>query len=219
MAGRGGPRSCAVGGAFASTRLLASQKFLQGPRPLHHASHGPPSPTIVGADANDLILAMRSAPESSSRAPNKVTNFSPSAPIFARECRRWMPVASRSVFQATNVRKQSKEAERRETRSPRSAPFGMRRAQSAARSPFGVPPRHSLQRTNATAQPQLRASWDGTREERVLPAPGRPAVQRSLDRRPVIVPAGRIRQGRPGTAVTSCRPREPTPAPPYGVTA
>src|SRR3984885_10059228 len=61
-----------------------------------------------------------------------------------------------------------------------SAPSGVRRAQSAARSPLGVPPRHLLQRANATAQPQLRASWDGTSEERVLPAPGRPAVQRSL---------------------------------------
>ena len=113
---------------------------------------------------------------------------------------------------------ESKEAERRETRSPRPHPSGMRRARSAARSPLGVPPRHLLQRANATAQPQLRASWDGTSEERVLPAPGRPAVQRSLDRRPVIVPAGRIRQGRPGTAVTSRRPREPTLAPLCGVT-
>jgi hypothetical protein len=110
--------------------------------------------------------------------------------------------------------KKSKEAERRETRSPRSAPFGARRGPSADRSPLGVPPRHSLQRTNATAQPQLRASWDGTRQERALPAPGRPAVQRSLDRRPVIVPAGRKRRGRPGVTVTNRYPREPAPAPP-----
>src|SRR5580704_15778841 len=119
-----------------------------------------------------------------------------------------------------NVRtEESKEAERRETRSQRPHPSGVRRAQSAARSPLGVPPRRLLQRANATAQPQLRASWDGTREERALPAPGRPAVQRSLDRRPVIVPAGRIRQGRPGVTVTNRYPREPTLAPPCGVTA
>ena len=118
-----------------------------------------------------------------------------------------------------NERKESKEAERRETRSPRTAPCGMRRARIAARSPLGVPPRHLLQRANATAQPQLRASWDGTSEERALSAPGRPAVQRSLDRRPVIVPAGRIRQGRPGVTVTNRHPREPTLAPPRGVTA
>jgi hypothetical protein len=45
-----------------------------------------------------------------------------------------------------------------------------------ARSPAGVPPRHLRQRPNATAQLQLRASWDGTSEERVLPAPGRPSA-------------------------------------------
>jgi hypothetical protein len=93
----------------------------------------------------------------------------------------------------------SKEAERRETRSPTVRTLRCGSAQIAARSPFGVPPRRLLQRTNATAQPKLRASWDGTGEERVLAAPGRPPVQRSLDRRPVIVPAGRNRLGRPGT--------------------
>ena len=36
----------------------------------------------------------------------------------------------------------------------------MRRALKASRSPVGVPPRRLLQRTNAAAQLQLRASWD-----------------------------------------------------------
>src|ERR1700722_17324655 len=81
----------------------------------------------------------------------------------------------------------SKEAERRETRSPTVRTSRRGSAQIAARSPFAVPPRRLLQRTNATAQPKLRASGDGTGEERVLAAPGRPPVQRSLDRRPVIV--------------------------------
>ena len=46
---------------------------------------------------------------------NKATNLSPSAPIFARECRRWGPVASRSLLRATmderRIRKRN--AERR----------------------------------------------------------------------------------------------------------
>ncbi len=40
--GEGGPRSCAVGGALALTFLLTLQNFRHGPRPLHHASRGPP---------------------------------------------------------------------------------------------------------------------------------------------------------------------------------
>jgi hypothetical protein len=39
----------------------------------------------------------------------------------------------------------------------------MRLASSGTRSPVGVPPRLLRQRPNATAQLQLRASWDGTR--------------------------------------------------------
>ena len=37
---------------------------------------------------------------------------------------------------------------------------GARRASGGTRSPVGVPPRLLLRRTNATAQLQLRASWD-----------------------------------------------------------
>src|SRR6202021_2272202 len=83
---------------------------------------------------------MRSAPESSLRGKN----FSLFAPIFVREHQRWMPIPSRSALRATNVRtEESKEAERRETRSQPPHPCGVRRAQSAARSPLGVPPRLS----------------------------------------------------------------------------
>ncbi len=68
---------------------------------------------------------------------------------------------------------ESKEAERRETRSQPPHPSGVRRAQSAARSPLGVPPRHLLQRRfTPQAQPQLRASCDGIATGAGLPAPG-----------------------------------------------
>src|ERR1700728_2487368 len=60
--GEGGPRSCAVGGALDSTLLLALQDFPHRPRPLHHASHGPPSPLSRGR-MRDSIPAMRFASE------------------------------------------------------------------------------------------------------------------------------------------------------------
>ena len=80
---------------------------------------------------------MRSAPESSSRGKN----------FFAlrTDLRQRTPAVdtgiSRSALRATNVRKESKEAERRETRSQPPHPSGVRRARIAARSPLGVPPR------------------------------------------------------------------------------
>ena len=66
---------------------------------------------------------------------------------------------------------------------------GARRASVGTRSPVGVPPRHLLRRTNATAQLRLRASWDvaPTGVTHLPPVP----VQRA-PRRPVIMPAGRI---------------------------
>jgi hypothetical protein len=65
----------------------------------------------------------------------------------------------------------------------------MRRASSGTRTPVGVPPRLSLRRPNATAQPQ--AALPGTRlRNGCYPSPPVP-VQRA-SRRPVIVPAGRL---------------------------
>ena len=46
---------------------------------------------------------------------------------------------------------------------------GARRASGGTRSPVGVPPRLLLRRTNATAQLQLRASWDAARDGRYPP--------------------------------------------------
>ena len=100
---------------------------IQLAKPCHHCRDCRVKPGNDEVRANDLVLAMRFAPESSSR--HKISSLS--APIFAREYRRWMPVVSRSALRATNVRtEESKEAERRETRSqpPHLARCGARRA-------------------------------------------------------------------------------------------
>src|ERR1700722_1350595 len=110
---------------------------------------------------SQIVLAMPFAPESSSRASNKATK-----PFALRtDLRQRTPAVDAgrlTICASSHEMKESKEAERRETRIQPPHPCGVRRAQSAARSPLGVPPRHLLQRANATAQPQLRASWDGT---------------------------------------------------------
>ena len=92
---------------------------------------------FVNSARNLLVLAARSAPELSSRASNKTTNVSLSAPTFAREYRRWMPVSSRSVLQAVprteepkNERKKARKrnAERRVSNLRTLAGCGARRA-------------------------------------------------------------------------------------------
>jgi hypothetical protein len=97
---------------------------------------------------------------------------------------------------------------------------GAARAESAARSPSGVPPRRLLQRANATAQLQLRASWDlvGAHDpdgskgraqfSRALPAPSCPSPASCLADRSSCR-SGVIPRSRPGAEVTSRRPREP----------
>jgi hypothetical protein len=76
---------------------------------------------------DDMLLRSRDAIRTRviGTRSNKATNLSLSAPIFAREYRRWLPVPSRSVFQVTMYeRRKSKEAERRQTRSQRPHPAG-----------------------------------------------------------------------------------------------
>jgi hypothetical protein len=111
------------------------------------------------------------------------------------------PVGSSGLQIHPATRLQRREAERRQTRisNLRTPTFilaasgrteeGARRASIGTRSPVGVPPRHLLRRTNATAQLRLRASWDValTGVTHLQPVP----VQR-VPRRPVIMPAGRI---------------------------
>ena len=83
-------------------------------------------------------------------------------------------------------------------------------------SPPGVPPRHSRQRPNATAQLQLRTSWDGTSQDRALSDPRHPQCS-GLPRRPVIVPAGRFYPEPPGSGGDEPPPAGTALAPPAGV--
>jgi len=132
--------------------ILIAQTRGEAPSPSLRST----SPRVRGeVKTSDLVLAVRSAPELlfKNRFPRPPHRSSPEN--TGGGCRS----PHDPCFEHSQERtEESKEAERRETRSPRSAPSGVRRAQSAARSPFGVPPRHLLQRANATAQPQLRAS-------------------------------------------------------------
>jgi hypothetical protein len=110
------------------------------------------------------------APESSSRHQIKPRMLSLSAPIFVRECRRWLPVVSRSVLQATKERtEESKEAERRETRiqPPHPAGCGARRA---LRARLSASHHGSCQWEYFIPRLNLgQASWDGTGRTRGLP--------------------------------------------------
>ena len=75
---------------------------------------GPPPPLPRGR-MKQAISFSRCDPHPSHRHATRISSLS--APIFAREHRRWSPVSSRSVLRATNVRtEKSKEAERRQTR-------------------------------------------------------------------------------------------------------
>jgi hypothetical protein len=99
-----------------------------------------------------------------------------------------------------------KEAKRRQTRILPFRIIRMRsRAESAARSPVGVPPRRLRQRANAAAQ--LQNALPGRRFRRALSAvlcPS-PATKSQTGHR-----AGRaFSRSRPGVEVTSRRPREP----------
>ena len=111
-----------------------------------------------------------------------------------------------------------KEAERRQTHA-RGLHRRMQRALSGARSPVGVPPRRLLRRANATAQLQIRASWDLVgrtipmvrkivRSQRALPAPSCPSPASVLADRSSCRP-GVFSRSRPGAEVTSLHPREP----------
>jgi hypothetical protein len=135
--GEGGPRTCAVGGAFTLKLLLTHQNFPHRPRPLHHASHGPPPLTRGRMQA---ISFSRCGPHPSHRHAVRISPLS--APIFARECRRWSPASHDQNFEPRNVRTEEKQGSGTPTDAyPTSAPCGVRRARSAARSPLGVPPR------------------------------------------------------------------------------
>ena len=85
------------------------------------------------------ISLSRCGPHPSHRHAKEISPLS--APIFARECRRWLPVSSRSALWATLYERRKQGSGTPTDAYPTSAPFRVRRAQSAARSPLGVPPR------------------------------------------------------------------------------
>src|SRR3984957_4432796 len=90
--------------------------------------------------ASNLVLAMRFAPESSSRGKN----FS----ALRTDLRQRMPAVdtgtSRSELRATKCKNGKKQGSGTPGAAiPTAAPWGVRRARSAARSPLGVPPRLS----------------------------------------------------------------------------
>ena len=77
-----------------------------------------------------------------------------SAPIFAREHRRWTPVSSRSALRATKCKNGRKARKRNaDRRVSNLRTFRVRRARIAARSPLGVPPRLSA---NGTIHPKAQ---------------------------------------------------------------
>src|ERR1700693_1406769 len=104
-----------------------------------------------------------------------------------------------------------REAERRQTQN-QPPHRRMRRASSGTRTPVGVPPRLSLRRPNATAQPQAALPATRLKDGR-YPSPPVP-VQRA-SRRPVIVPAGRL--PRAARERTANPPESTAPRPPHGL--
>ena len=116
------------------------------------------------------------------------TRISPlSAPTFAREYRRWLPVSSRSVLRATNVRTEEKQGSGTPRDAyPTTAPFGCGarralRARLSASHHGSVPMGLFIPRLNLG-----QASWDVV--TRAYPVS--PAHSSDAPRAPVIVPAG-----------------------------
>ena len=118
---------------------------LEGRRPQRLGRH--PSRLAALAPQDDgkeaqAIPFSRCDPHPSHRYAARISPLS--APIFAREHRRWTPVSSRSALRATKCKNGKKQGSGTPKDAyPTSAPCGVRRAQSAARSPLGVPPRLS----------------------------------------------------------------------------
>jgi len=159
-----------------------------------------------------FALAMRLHPSGGHASNGKPRTLSLSAPIFVRECRRWSPVVSRSLLQASpkNERKKSKEAERRQTRSQRPHPAGCG-ARGAPRARLSASHHGSCQRdVGPQGSASGQASWDV-----VSPGVTRCLLSQSSGSTPRT---GRDAgehdaQSRPGMAVTSRHARAPSLAP------
>ena len=116
------------------------------PAPMLRRSLSP----LRGADEQAISFS-RCDPHPSHRHATRISSLS--APIFARERRRWTPVSSRSALRATIVRKKKARKRNADRRVSNLRTFRVRRAQSAARSPLGVPPRLSA---NGTIHPKAQ---------------------------------------------------------------
>ncbi len=148
------------------------------------ATDGPPPPLPRGR-MKQAISFSRCDPHPSHRHATRISSLS--APTFARECRRWTPVSSRSALRATMYERRKQGSGTPTDAYPTSAPLRVRRAQSAARSPLGVPPRLCAR---WDVHPQ-GSTWARLRDTRFHAGVTRCRLCQSSDapRAPVIVPA------------------------------
>jgi hypothetical protein len=144
------------------------------------------SPRTRGEVTSDLVLAMRFAPESSSRD----RSFS----ALRADLRQRMPAVDAGILTICASsheckKEESNEAERRQTRSQPPHPSGVRCAQSAARSPLGVPPRLSAT-GSISSQGSTWARLRDTQAEQGGFSASPYGTSSDAPRTPVIVPAG-----------------------------
>ena len=161
-------------------------EFSSSPAPPPSCFAWSPSPAIAGADANNLVLAVRSAPEllfknQFLRSPHRSSPENAGGGCRSSHDPRFEHSQERT--------EESKEAERRETRSQPPHPSGVRRAQSAARSPLGVPPRLSAN-GSISSQGSTWARLRDTPAERGGFSASPCGTSSDAPRAPVIVPAG-----------------------------
>ena len=196
-------------GDFASLRAERSNPALNASRPWIASSL-----PLLAMTTNVLVLAMRFAPELLFKKHEFFRSPHRSSPEHTGGgCRYPHDPCFRQFQERTE---ESKEAERRETRSqpPHPAGCGARRALRArlSASHHGSCQRDVGPKGSASGQ----ASWD-------VVSPG--ITRRRLSQSSGSTPRTGRNAGehdarsRPGTAVTNRRPREPTLAPPCGVTA
>ncbi len=221
-------------------RNCGAQNCGEAPSPSPRSSRGSTSPRTRGE------VKKRSRSRAHSR-PSVVKQRCPKPSLRGAERRSNPERSGRTGFEkpligrpfradplARNDENKRKEAERRQTQ------YSMTCTQAAHRARHGE---GGLRRPSALGRARLpafhhgtcgsdrtpplssssRTSWDGTREERVLPTPGRPSTAGDIARRPVVVPAGRFGPEPPGSGADNPargnRTRPSPPASPGGVLA
>ena len=191
--GEGGPPK-AVGGARDSTLLLQRNRNVESDAPSTAQTRGPPPPLPRGG-CNTIPVSRRTPRASDVKQRCHERRVSPLARMSGARSGydpRAGPLPEFHFVQpgyatlcGSLPANKRKEAERRQTRSPR--PVRKRRTGRAtekaacaalplrARSPAGVPPRHLRQRPNATAQLQFTRFLGRTVRGGCYSAPGRPS--------------------------------------------